>query len=86
MSQLQKENAIKEILDNGDKMAGDRAFRSTHHLNKDDKVVTDLMGSVDGGMSGSEVKVDNESGKKSAKGQSNMMSPEEKEAAEAAKD
>lgn len=44
------------------------------------------MGSVDGGISGSEVKVDNESGKKSAKGQSNMMSPEEKEAAEAAKD
>ena len=43
MSQLQKENAIKEILDNGDKMAGDRTFRSTHHLNKDDKVVTDLM-------------------------------------------
>lgn len=43
MSQFQKDKAIKEILDDGDKMSGDRIAHTNHKLNKDDKMVADLM-------------------------------------------
>lgn len=44
MSTMQKDKAIKEILDDGDKMAGDRVAHTNHKLSKDDKIVADLMG------------------------------------------
>lgn len=43
MSQYQKDKAIKEILDDGQKKAGDSVAHQSHALSKDDKVVTDLM-------------------------------------------
>ena len=63
MSQMQKDKAIKEILDDSDKMVGDRIAHQNHKLSKDDKTVADMIGQVDGGMKSSEVSVDNSGAK-----------------------
>ena len=54
-----------------------------HHLSKDDKDIADMIGAVDGGLKNVDVTVDN-SGKNVNKGQSDLMSDEDREAAKEA--
>ena len=48
MSDLQKNRAIKEILDDDTKNAGNRIYQAGHHLNGKDKEIADAMGQTDG--------------------------------------
>jgi len=61
MSPAQKNIAIKEILDDAQVNSGNSVEHVTHALSKDDKIVSDMISSMDG-VTDSTVEVNNYSG------------------------
>jgi len=55
MSGIQKDRAIKEILDETMARSGEQVYKGAKKLSKEDKDITGGMGSVEGGGKNSEV-------------------------------
>ena len=81
MSGLQKDRAVKEILDEGIRQQGESIYKQSKKQNKEDKEISDAMGSMEGGGKTSEVEesVTKTPSKEINKGQSALKNPDEEE-------
>lgn len=81
MSGLQKDRAVKEILDEGIRQQGESIYKQNKKQNKEDKEISDAMGSMEGGGKTSEVEesVTKTPSKEINKGQSALKNPDEEE-------